>query len=435
MAQWEGECTELVYNNKAAEDNSEIYAIDDIVTDSESEIEESLDAWRKRAEVKEEKVEAPPGLEDPWSSSDPWSAADFKRHNSTPNVPFESRPDKSEENKVVAEFACKYSKLDSDKSMVIIRHFSAKYDYESSESDASSEMWAPESDGQETEEVLMEDDWAEGRCRSSADARAVDLSIVAGFWPSRRTRRSRHLQRGFSHSESTETSSSTHAPVPQELTELLDRVQREFFEARESGHALEVVTRRIDVLDSVDAIFESRSRMMSRFKPVEPNENEDVFVGTVRDESKMAVCRKLKHGITMDSGSAVGITPDDGNPQFKIVPLGGGRVGKRLGAANGTPIEVCGEKLIAFRTQEGYDFNWPFIAGKVKNTLKSVGTTCDASNYVIFRRSNGYIVHGPGNAFIEFKQIGNVYVIDVWVRVGSRADSESSSVARQTAVP
>ena len=46
-------------------------------------------------------------------------------------------------------------------------------------------------------------------------------------------------------------------------------------------------------------------------------------------------------------------------------------------------------------------------------TLKSVGTTCDADNYVIFRKTNGYLVHEADNADIEFARVGNVYVIDV----------------------
>ena len=63
------------------------------------------------------------------------------------------------------------------------------------------------------------------------------------------------------------------------------------------------------------------------------------------------------------------------------------------------------------------------------------GTTCDADNYVLFRKSNGFIVHEVDEAFIEFDRVGNVYVIDVWVKIGSRADLETSGFARQAVVP
>ena len=67
--------------------------------------------------------------------------------------------------------------------------------------------------------------------------------------------------------------------------------------------------------------------------------------------------------------------------------------------------------------------------------MKSVGTTCDANNFVLFRRKNGYIVHERDRAFIEFHRVGNVYVLDVWVRIGSRADLESSGFTRQAQEP
>ena len=57
----------------------------------------------------------------------------------------------------------------------------------------------------------------------------------------------------------------------------------------------------------------------------------------------------------MDSGSEVDITPDNENQEFPIVPLSGPRRGRKLGAANGTPFEVSGEKLIDLRAFEGWD--------------------------------------------------------------------------------
>ena len=102
---------------------------------------------------------------------------------------------------------------------------------------------------------------------------------------------------------------------------------------------------------------------------------------------------------------------------------------------DGTPIDVIGEKWIEFCTREGHQLRWPFIAGTVKKTFKSVGTTCDADNYVIFRKNNGYIVHTPDQAYIEFDRVGNVYVIDVWVKVGSKADREQPDFTRQVRKP
>ena len=115
------------------------------------------------------------------------------------------------------------------------------------------------------------------------------------------------------------------------------------------------------------------------------------------------------------------ITPEDDNDEFTIVEATGIPRGKTLAAANGTPIPVRGKKWIKFATREGHQLNWPFIAGKVKKTLKSVGTTCDAGNEVLFPQWGGFIFHESG-ATIEFERISNTYAIPVRVRVGSRAD-------------
>ena len=90
---------------------------------------------------------------------------------------------------------------------------------------------------------------------------------------------------------------------------------------------------------------------------------------------------------------------------------------------------------IAFRTREGWDLEWPFVAGKVKKTLKSVGTTCDAKNYALFDEDVGYIVHKADVSYIEFGRLGNVYAIDVWVRICSRADKEASGFTPPVAAP
>ena len=89
------------------------------------------------------------------------------------------------------------------------------------------------------------------------------------------------------------------------------------------------------------------------------------------------------------------------------------------------------EKVLNQYAEEGWELCWPFIAGKVKKTLKSVGTSCDAGNYVIFYDDGGYIVHRATRDYIRFERVGNVYVIDVWVRIGSQADRASSGFARQ----
>ena len=101
-----------------------------------------------------------------------------------------------------------------------------------------------------------------------------------------------------------------------------------------------------------------------------------------------------------------------------------------MAAANGTAIKIAGEKRIAFRVKEGHDLEWPFLVGDVKKALKSVGTTCDAGNYVLYTEWGGYIVNAKSHEHIEFDRVGNVYAIVAFVPV-----SANKPFHRQAPVP
>ena len=64
-----------------------------------------------------------------------------------------------------------------------------------------------------------------------------------------------------------------------------------------------------------------------------------------------------------------------------------------------------------------------------------MGTTCDADNYVPFKKGGGCIVCEKDNAYMEFERVGSVYVIDVWFRDGSDADAKLSGFTRQEQDP
>ena len=130
--------------------------------------------------------------------------------------------------------------------------------------------------------------------------------------------------------------------------------------------------------------------------------------------------KRLKNGITMDSGSNVDILPSNELPQFAVTAPTGNRRGKRLAAANGTAIQVDGEQKVQFTVKEGHDLEWPFLVGDVKKALKSVGTTCDAGNYVLYTEWGGYIINAKLHQHIEFDRVNNTYAIDAFVRAVAR---------------
>ena len=118
----------------------------------------------------------------------------------------------------------------------------------------------------------------------------------------------------------------------------------------------------------------------------------------------------------MDSGPNVDILPADELPQFDVKPPTGIRRGNRLAAANGTAIKVKAEQWVQFTVKEGHDLEWPFLVGDVKKALKSVGTTCDAGNYVLYTEWGGYIINAKSHKHIEFDRVKNTYAIDAFVR-------------------
>ena len=80
-------------------------------------------------------------------------------------------------------------------------------------------------------------------------------------------------------------------------------------------------------------------------------------------------------------------------------------------------------------SKEGHRLAWPFIAGKVKKTLKSVATLCDAGNDVVFTEWAAYITNRETGNVMEVDRHGNDYVLHVWIRTSNKGNSSSSAVS------
>ena len=161
--------------------------------------------------------------------------------------------------------------------------------------------------------------------------------------------------------------------------------------------------------------------------------------------------RRLKGGVTMDSGCSLDTIPATHAPNIQMDPIPARRHGRVINAANGTKIKEHGEKHVRFKTRLGKSMNWCMAATDVKKALKSVATTCDGDEageaHVLFTKHGGriiyldetsgsYIVQASGHTtgtgrVTEFDRTANTYGMECWVPVkdGSRAELFSRPVA------
>ena len=160
---------------------------------------------------------------------------------------------------------------------------------------------------------------------------------------------------------------------------ILRQLEAEFWQAASEGEEIDVwisrlpgsttpVGKNTDPLSCEPPGASGGGEVIREFASVDGVE--DVVVGAISNaENESGKWRKLKHGITLDSGSNVDITPENENPQFPIVEATGIRKGRCLAAANGTPIPTKGEKWISFstnvemavhcgRSHENFEVSW-----------------------------------------------------------------------------
>ena len=150
--------------------------------------------------------------------------------------------------------------------------------------------------------------------------------------------------------------------------------------------------------------------------------------------------RRLKGGVTMDSGCSLDIMPVGAAPGIKMQKTPEARKNKVISAANGTRIKEHGVKRLRFRTRDGKRQAWSMVAGDVKKALKSIAVTCDGVEtgecHVLFTKHGGRIINLGGTKdkytvdrngvtfgtddVTKFDRTRNTYGMEAWVYVGDQ---------------
>ena len=203
------------------------------------------------------------------------------------------------------------------------------------------------------------------------------------------------------------------------------------------------------------------SRLMREVNPklVGSNLDECDAVGENAEEIQGLIgtgkWRKLKGGVTMDSGCSIDTMPLGHAPNVQMGPIPPDRANRKINAANGTRIREHGVKQLKFRTREGKKQSWNMLVTDVKKALKSIATTCDGSGgdgecHVIFTKHGGTIVNVEGmtgsysvgrrggvkgaGELTGFDRTGNTYGMEACVYVGEGSD-RAEGFARPVRAP
>ena len=125
-------------------------------------------------------------------------------------------------------------------------------------------------------------------------------------------------------------------------------------------------------LDEMNAVKDEFARVRSKGDEVESIPG---LLGTDR-------WRRLKGGVTMDSGCSIDTMPVGHAPSIEMGPVPVKRLNRRINAANGARIKEHGVKQLKFCTRNGKRQASRMFVTDVKKAFKSVATTCDSQTVV-----------------------------------------------------
>ena len=130
--------------------------------------------------------------------------------------------------------------------------------------------------------------------------------------------------------------------------------------------------------------------------------------------------------VTLDSGAVDHVISTELLPaQTEICEVTGSRVGKRLVAANGQPMQTFGECILECEDDTGKSAG-SFAVTEVSRALQSVSRICDQDLEVLFTKSEARIRDPKTGKYVaRYARKGGLYTRMVRVRPGSKPDSSA----------
>ena len=136
------------------------------------------------------------------------------------------------------------------------------------------------------------------------------------------------------------------------------------------------------------------------------DEDEEVDIGEVEEIAEVVE-------VTIDSGAGRNVWPKTKKTPGKLEAL---KKKVKLVAANGTPIEVYGEKVIDFEVNDGRSCAMKYLVTGVKKPLAAVSAIVDGGNRVVFDSVNSYIENKVTGERINLKRKDGTFMMEMNVK-------------------
>ena len=146
------------------------------------------------------------------------------------------------------------------------------------------------------------------------------------------------------------------------------------------------------------------------------DQEEDFDIDEVEEEPVNEVV-----DVTIDSGAGRNVWPKGKKVPGKFMPL---KKKVKLVAANGSPIDVHGEKMIEFQVNGGRRCAMNYLVTGVKKPLASVGAIVDGGNRVIFDADGSFIENKATGERIALKRKDGTFMMEM--KVGPEEDEDDA---------
>ena len=135
------------------------------------------------------------------------------------------------------------------------------------------------------------------------------------------------------------------------------------------------------------------------------------------EQTNVDVKKWAKITAVVDSGAVDNVIPEDELPFVPMDPSERSKSGRGFRGPGGDHIPALGQKTVAVKTAEGQSRKTKWNVCPVKRALASVAKMNEAGNSVHLTAKSPHILNEKTGEKTAFWKEGNVYVMDLWVRI------------------